>query len=79
MTMFLLSKKTLIKKAIDFIFPSDKKILPEEHANAILITISQFETDAQSNIIAKLKEAMIKDREDTIAELTADLEKLKKI
>lgn len=75
---FLFSKRTLVK-AKKFIFPRDKQFTSKDHANAILITMSQYETSMQSDIIAHLKEGAIKDREDTIAELTADLEKLRKI
>lgn len=75
---FLLSKRTLVK-AKKFIFPTDKKYTSQDHANAILITMSQYETSLQSDILANLKEAMIKDREDTIKELTEDLEKLRKL
>ncbi len=74
----LFSKRTLVK-AKKLVFPKDKELTPQDHSNALLIALSQYETSMQSDIIAQLKEDMIKDRENTIAELTADLEKLRKI
>ena len=75
---FPFSKRTLVK-AKQFIFPTDKEKTSQDHANAILIVLSQHETANQSDILLHLKDAMIKDREETIAELTKDLEKLRKI
>lgn len=75
---FLFSKRTLVK-ARKLIFPTDKVTTPLDHANAIMLTMSQYDTVSQSDILSHLKESMIKDREETIAELTTDLEKLRKI
>lgn len=75
---FFLSKRSFIK-AKQLIFPTDKEKTSQDHVNAILVVMSQYETSMQSDILAKLKQDMIKDREDTIHELTTDLEKLKKI
>ena len=75
---FLFSKRTLVK-AKQLIFPKDKEITSQDHANAILIALNQHETSVQSDILLSLKNSIIKDREDTIAELTQDLKKLRKI